>query len=81
MTWSDIDDDEIEFQGPVRMIPMDFVYIGLGWASRLTEATLEMVDDLQHVVGGHINHLRDRDDFAERAALEIESLTNPEGDA
>jgi len=72
------DDEDLEFEGPVRMIPMDFVYIGLGFASRLAEALTETLDDLQHVVGGHINHLRDREDFAASAGLEIESLIAPQ---
>lgn len=79
MTW--IDEDEDDFQESVRMIPMDFVYIGFGLASRLAEAVTETFDDLQHVIGGHINYLRDRDDFAKRAALEIESLTAPQEEA
>jgi len=75
------DDEPDEFMGSVRMIPMDIVYIGLGFASRLAESVVEAFDDLQHVVGGHINHLRDRDDFARGAALEIESLITPQEDA
>lgn len=76
MRWIDTDDDEPA--GSVRMIPMDFVYIGLGLAGRLLDAASETIEDLQHVVSGHINHLRDREDFARRAGLYIESITNPQ---
>lgn len=45
MSWTDADEDE--FQGPVRMIPMDLVYIGVGFMGRIADAVSETLEGLR----------------------------------
>lgn len=74
MSWIDIDEEPNE---PVSMRALDFVHIGLGFIRDVLGAAAEAVDEAQSVLGGHLNHLRERDDFAATAGLEIETLINP----
>lgn len=75
---SDWEDDETEVYPVRRILGLDLVYTGLGFAAGVLEAAGEAVHDLQHLVGGRLNFIREGEEFHDQAAREIETLIGGE---